>query len=123
VAAGGTREAFVAAWPVGDATTVASFFSADAVYHNIPLAPVHGPDAIASTVAEFMSWGGEVQVEIANMVADGPVVMVERVDHVSGGTQTVSLPVVGVFEVHDGMITAWRDYFDLSQLAGSTTSA
>ena len=26
------------------------------------------------------------------------------------------LPVTGVFAVHDGQITAWRDYFDLSTL-------
>jgi hypothetical protein len=27
----------------------------------------------------------------------------------------VSLPMMGVIEVHEGVITAWRDYFDLSQ--------
>jgi limonene-1,2-epoxide hydrolase len=26
-----------------------------------------------------------------------------------------ALPVVGVFEVRDGRIVAWRDYFDLRQ--------
>ena len=31
------------------------------------------------------------------------------------GHATVSLPVMGTFEVHDGKITAWRDYFDLDQ--------
>ena len=29
---------------------------------------------------------------------------------------TVELPVTGVFEVVDGKITAWRDYFDMSAL-------
>ncbi|MGH3544064.1 MAG: limonene-1,2-epoxide hydrolase family protein [Mycobacterium sp.] len=28
------------------------------------------------------------------------------------------LPIAGVFEVHEGKITAWRDYFDPAQLAG-----
>jgi limonene-1,2-epoxide hydrolase len=26
----------------------------------------------------------------------------------------VELPVMGIFEVHDGKITAWRDYFDMA---------
>ncbi len=50
------------------------------------------------------------------MVAEGPIVMTERVDHfkTEGGTK-ISLPMMGVIEIHDGLITAWRDYFDLSQ--------
>jgi len=27
----------------------------------------------------------------------------------------VSLPVSGTFEVREGKITAWRDYFDMNQ--------
>jgi limonene-1,2-epoxide hydrolase len=50
------------------------------------------------------------------MVAEGTIVMTERVDHFTNddGT-TVSLPMMGVIEVHDGLIAAWRDYFDLGQ--------
>jgi limonene-1,2-epoxide hydrolase len=29
--------------------------------------------------------------------------------------ETFSLPVMGIFEVHAGKITAWRDYFDMAQ--------
>jgi limonene-1,2-epoxide hydrolase len=49
------------------------------------------------------------------MVADGPIVMTERVDHFIGAETTSSLPLMGIIEVHDGAITAWRDYFDLNQ--------
>jgi limonene-1,2-epoxide hydrolase len=31
--------------------------------------------------------------------------------------RTITLPMMGICEVHDGLITAWRDYFDLNQLA------
>ena len=27
--------------------------------------------------------------------------------------KTIALPVAGVFELRDGKIAAWRDYFDL----------
>ena len=28
---------------------------------------------------------------------------------------TIELPVMGTFEIVDGKIAAWRDYFDLNQ--------
>jgi limonene-1,2-epoxide hydrolase len=59
--------------------------------------------------------GGEVNVDLRHIVVDGPVVMTERVDHVTLGEKTASLLIAGVFEVHDGVITAWRDYFDATE--------
>ncbi|ORW03277.1 hypothetical protein AWC14_05515 [Mycobacterium kyorinense] len=110
-------DVFASAWANRDAARVASFFSEDAVYHNIPMDPVQGRDAITATVAGFMTMGGHVTVDIRHIVAAGAVVMVERVDHFVGTERTIDLPVVGVFEVHDGKITAWRDYFDSGKLA------
>ena len=107
--------AFIAAWPHRDAAALEPFFSEGAVYHNIPMEPIEGRDAILTAFAEFMKMGGQVRVDITHIVADGPIVMTERVDHFVGPEQTISLPVMGVFEVQDGVITAWRDYFDLTQ--------
>jgi limonene-1,2-epoxide hydrolase len=107
--------AFIAAWPRGDSAALGSFFSEDAVYHNGPLDPVIGRGAIQATFAEFMGMGGHVDVDIVHMVAEGAIVMTERVDHFVGNGGTFSLPVMGIMEVHDGAITAWRDYFDLNQ--------
>jgi ketosteroid isomerase-like protein len=50
--------AFVNAWPVGDATALGTFFDEEAVYHNVPLDPVVGRDAIVATFEQFMSMGG-----------------------------------------------------------------
>ena len=108
-------DAFVAAWPVNDAETVASFFAEDAVYQNGPLEPVHGRDAIRDTVAAFMEMGGQAGVDIVHMLANGQLVMTERIDHFITPERTLSLPMMGIFEVHNGLITAWRDYFDLNQ--------
>jgi limonene-1,2-epoxide hydrolase len=108
--------AFIAAWPLGDPTTLGSFLSEGAVYHNIPMEPVAGREAILATFAEFMSMGGAVSVDIIHMVADGAIVMTERVDHFIGSESTISLPLMGIIEVHDGAIIAWRDYFDATHL-------
>ena len=69
-----------------------------------------------ATFDQFMSMGGHVDVDIIHVVAEGPIVMTERVDYFTrdDGT-TISLPMVGVIEVHGGLIAAWRDYFDLGQ--------
>jgi limonene-1,2-epoxide hydrolase len=42
-------------------------------------------------------------------------VLTERVDAFISGERTIELPVMGTFEVRDGLIAAWRDYFDLNQ--------
>ncbi len=108
--------AFIKAWPTTDATTLGSFFAEDAAYHNGPLEPVVGRTAILATFAQFMSMGGLVDVDIVHMVAEGGIVMTERVDHFTRDDgRTISLPVMGVIEVRDGVIAAWRDYFDLGQ--------
>lgn len=37
---------FCAAWGTGDIDSLVAFFTDDAVYHNIPLAPIVGPAQI-----------------------------------------------------------------------------
>jgi limonene-1,2-epoxide hydrolase len=108
--------AFKKAWPIADTVAVGSFFSEDAIYHNVPLEPVRGRAAIETTFAQFMRIGGQVDVEMIHLVAEGPIVMTERVDHLTRGDgTTASLSMMGAIEVHHGLIAAWRDYFDLSQ--------
>ncbi|MDP1670610.1 MAG: limonene-1,2-epoxide hydrolase family protein, partial [Alphaproteobacteria bacterium] len=47
--------------------------------------------------------------------ASGGVVMTERTDKFLMNGQWLELPVMGVFEIKDGKIAKWRDYFDLGQ--------
>jgi len=119
---------FCAAWGENkSATELAAFFTDDAVYHNIPMAPVTGRDAIAKNFATFIRPGnaaapGVVPVEsidfrIINIATNGPVVMTERVDVFKLPKGSFELPVMGTFESSDGTIKAWRDYFDMNQFA------
>lgn len=108
---------FIAAWPAQDAARLTAYFSADAIYHNMPLEPVQGHDAIQATLAGFMAMAGEARVDMLHLLADDEIVMTERVDHFVRPDLTISLPVMGIFEVREGLITAWRDYFDLSKFS------
>jgi limonene-1,2-epoxide hydrolase len=51
--------------------------------------------------------------EIVQIAAAGNVVLTERIDRFIGADKKVELPVMGAFEIRDGKIAAWRDYFDL----------
>jgi limonene-1,2-epoxide hydrolase len=111
---------FCAAWSDNvDAAELAAFFTDDAVYHNIPLAPVTGREAIASNIASLIRPGAPgiegIQFRVINIAANGPVVMTERVDVFKLPDKSFELPVMGAFEVSDGKISAWRDYFDMKQ--------
>ena len=111
---------FCAAWSDNlGAAELAAFFADDSVYHNIPLAPVIGRDAIAKNIASFLRPGApgieSIQFRVINIAASGPVVMTERVDVFTLSDKSFELQVMGTFEVRDGKIDAWRDYFDQNQ--------
>jgi limonene-1,2-epoxide hydrolase len=106
---------FCEAWTRLDIDEIVGFLSEDAVYHNVPLDPITGRDAIKATIAGFTAGMDRVEFEIRNSAADGNVVLNERVDRFFSPERTIELPVMGTFEVSDGAITAWRDYFDLNQ--------
>jgi len=106
---------FCAAWADVDADRIVGFLSEDAIYHNIPLDPVVGRDAIKATIVGFTAGVDRVEFEIRNIAVNGNVVLNERVDRFFSPERTIELPVMGTFEVTDGLITAWRDYFDLNQ--------
>ena len=114
--------AFIAAWPTGDAATLSRFFSEDAEYCNGSLDPVRGREAIVMDLARMMSLGGEVDVDICHMLSDDAVVMTERVDYVRLGGKTAALRIAGVFEVDNGVIKGWRDYFDPKEFAAQLST-
>lgn len=88
-----------------------------------PLGAVRGPAAVRAVLEPFFSPTIENEFRVLRAAVDGPVVFLERLDRHLFGDKWVELPVTGVFEVHNGLITYWRDYFDaptiLSQLPGT----
>ena len=106
---------FCAAWSNASPDELAEFFTDDAVYHNIPIAPVTGRDTIKATIAGFTGGVEKIEFRVHHIVADGNVVLTERTDVFHAGDRTIELPVMGTFEVKDGKIAAWRDYFDMKQ--------
>jgi limonene-1,2-epoxide hydrolase len=118
-------QAFCDAWAKLDLDELLAYFTPDAVYHNIPVDPVVGVDAIRATIQMFTTAVERIEFRVRNLAVvarsvddnanDGDVVLTERVDVFVLPHTTVELPVMGAFEVRDGRIAAWRDYFDLNQ--------
>jgi limonene-1,2-epoxide hydrolase len=106
---------FCAAWGAGDFDALLEYFTDDATYHNMPIDPVTGKDAIRATIEGFTAGVEKIEFRVHHIVADGNIVMTERTDAFFAGERTIELPVMGTFEVADGKIAAWRDYFDLNQ--------
>ncbi|MEZ0339319.1 limonene-1,2-epoxide hydrolase family protein [Mycobacterium sp. pV006] len=100
------------AWGRNDVDEVMSHFADDATFYIGPDYPqLQGRDAIHALMKAFFRRGQCVDLEIHHLAVDGDVVLMERHDHwIVEGTQK-SWPVMGAYEVRDGKITAWREYF------------
>ena len=111
---------FCAAWERGDVEAIVEAFTDDAVYHNIPMAPCKGKEAIRAFIGGLLGDDASaVHFEILHQIADGNLVMNERIDTIVLKSGKVDLPVCGVFELTaNGKIAAWRDYFDMKQFTG-----
>ena len=104
---------FCRAWSNRNVDELLAYFSEDGVYHNMPMPPIRGKAAIAAILKQILAPTSAADWEILNVAENGDVVFTERVDRFQMGEKKVELPVAGVFEVREGKIAAWRDYFDM----------
>ena len=112
---------FCAAWRRRNIEELIGFFTADAVYHNMPMAPVSGHDGIRTAFQYFVPPAQFIEFEILGLASTGSIVLAERIDRFVMGEKKVELPVVGVFEIRDGKISTWRDYFDMQTWTRQTS--
>ncbi|MFD0684732.1 limonene-1,2-epoxide hydrolase family protein [Actinomadura fibrosa] len=84
----------------------------DIVYQNVPLPPARGLPAVERTLRAMTRYGTGFEARIHNIAENGPTVLTERTDVLEAGPWRAEFWVCGTFEVHDGRITLWRDYFD-----------
>lgn len=106
---------FIAKFEALDTEGVMNTFSKDAFYHNIPMEPLSGIDAIRGFIEPFMepitaiSWAIHFIAEDKN-----GVVLTEREDTFVFGEKQIVMPVMGSFEFENNKLVKWRDYFDLN---------
>ena len=110
-------EAFLDAFVAMDFDTALTFLADDVEYTNIPLGTVHGHSGVREVLEPFFAPIHENEFLISRRASTGPVVFLERLDRHRLDHGWRELPVNSVFEVYDGKITVWRDYFDLGAAA------
>jgi limonene-1,2-epoxide hydrolase len=106
---------------------IRSFFGPDSIYYDVPTGPgsaARGPAGIEARLQLGLAGLAGYDHGPATIVAEGPIVVTEHTEHWrwSSGEQ-VSLPFVSIQHVHSGIITLWRDYWDLQTLMSAAPPA
>lgn len=104
---------FIETWSSLDPDRLASYFTEDGTYFNMPTQPVTGRDNVQKFIANFLATWTETQWDILNILGEGDIVIAERLDRTRTSLGNVDLPCTGVFEMEGGKIKVWRDYFDI----------
>jgi limonene-1,2-epoxide hydrolase len=102
---------------------VAGFFGPDSVYWDVPVGPsfaAKGPDDIVVRLRLGVDALVSFATEHLRTAIVGNLVMSEHNElWVWPEGQTVTLPVVSVFEVSGSTITLWKDYWDYQTLTAA----
>ncbi|MBM3671155.1 MAG: limonene-1,2-epoxide hydrolase [Actinobacteria bacterium] len=99
-----------------DIDALLAVLTEDARYENVPVSELKGHADIKGMLEGFLGSVKKVEWEVLHQVEQGNVVMNERVDRFEmADGKKVSIRVAGVFEIQDGKIAVWRDYFDLAE--------
>jgi limonene-1,2-epoxide hydrolase len=110
---------FIAAWESLDVDTIMSFFATNACYRNVPLPAHSGHSEIRAFFMQFLANVASISVDVRHSAENSQgTVFNERVDRLTfDDGRTMTLEVSGVFEVVDGKVSGWRDYFDMKSFA------
>jgi len=96
-----------------DLAAVEALLDEQVVYHNIGSEPAVGREASLAAVKFQFDMFEPIVFRIRNIASDGNTVLTERVDEITANGVMAPVPVMGTFEVRDGRIVRWRDYFDM----------
>ncbi|MDA0370111.1 MAG: nuclear transport factor 2 family protein [Actinomycetota bacterium] len=107
-----TVNAFIRALEANDLDTACSMVDDKCEYDNVPMIKVFGPEGVRGILAPMFADCTEIEWVIHREAMSGSTVFNERLDRFKMSHGWVELPVNGVWEVQDGKITLWRDYFD-----------
>jgi limonene-1,2-epoxide hydrolase len=87
----------------------------DIEYDNVPMPTAHGKEEAVGFLRPFVEGAAAIEWVVHRQTATGDVVMNERTDRFQMGDRWIEIPVAGVWELRDGRIALWRDYFDMGQ--------
>ncbi len=95
-----------------DAERAISCMHEQIVWHNVGLPKVRGVRRVGSFMRGLTKPQYGFDVTFHNIAADGDIVLTERTDALIWRRLRIEFWVCGTFELRDGKIAVWRDYFD-----------
>ena len=108
-----------------DVDRIVSMFAEDGYWAlYVPGGPViRGRAALRAEIERQLGYVQATHCGIQHMVSNDHMVMTERLDHFTKNGKRANHALVAVYELDDqGLITAWREYFDTLDLARQTGS-
>ena len=114
---------FIEAWSRLDPDELLNYFIEDGRYCNMSTSPVTGHKNLRQFIARYIQSWETTDWEILNLLADVAIVMVERINHTVVAGSPAELPCFGIFEMENGKIKVWRDYFTLPTYTDALTAA
>lgn len=105
------------AWENADLDAIPADFAADGVFIS-PGGRWQGRDAIRKAAEAFFAVSTDVQVELKRVIISGDEGAAEWVWHETRRTdgKRLSAEDAIVFQLRDGKITYWREYFDTASM-------
>ena len=105
-------EAFLEALASAEVDRAVGYLAPGIRYTNVGLPTIKGSEGVAAVLEGLDRPSVRFEVYIHSIATNGPLVLNERTDVIQVGPVRTQFWVCGRFEVHDGLITLWRDYFD-----------
>ena len=99
-----------------DFDTGLQYVADDLEYINSPGTAVRGPKGVRAVLEPFFAPIEENEFVIHRKGQEGNFVFLERLDRHRVPQGWFELPVAGIYEVHNGKITYWREYFDMETI-------
>ncbi|MGE2836681.1 limonene-1,2-epoxide hydrolase family protein [Mycobacterium sp. SMC-4] len=104
-------QSFLFALADSDLDTVESLAAPELLWQNVGLPSLRGRDRIMKLLRRSEDRMG-FAVKFHSIAAEGDTVLTERTDAIIFGPLRLQFWVCGRFEIRNGQITLWRDYFD-----------
>lgn len=113
-------ERFLDRLRVADSDGAADLLAVDVEYENKGLPTIHGRERVRRLFEAMNRVGTGFEVYVHLISADGSSVLTERTDVLKWGRLRIQFWVCGRFDVRDGEIVVWRDYFDHLTILAAT---
>jgi limonene-1,2-epoxide hydrolase len=106
------------AWSRLDFAAAAELVADSFTYQPDPSAKlIEGKDKVRAEWQSYLKFMKSYEYKVLHMLSAGNVVVMERTEWIGTKRGRTELPIMGIFELSGGKLTAWRDYWDTKMAA------